>query len=136
MMLLSLVITSWDDGSTSYNFAPFPEIGGEKIISGFLRNGEQVYRVIYDLYSKVYQYYYVFTLKTLEFRYSQLLNFGEHLTKAISSKKVLPKDVWRFLEYLKIDTSYFEDVFAVRPKEIPEYVIDDVNLYIEKYYQS
>lgn len=136
ILLISFMIAGWDNYFTSYNFTLISTTDNDKFISAFWQNGEQAYRAIYDFYSTIYSYYYIFTLKTLEIRIPQLLTFGTYLANKLFPAKIPLQDIQRFTEYLKLDTSYFENVFAIYPKNMKADIVVDVDLYIESCYKN
>lgn len=133
LIILSLCINSWDSGKTSYNIYSFDNTNHEKIVCGFMRNGEQIFKSLYEQFPKIYSYYYVFTAKTLEIRKSELLEFGEYLVDNLTGTD--KDDANKFYENMKMNNSYDNDVFVVKPKNIEKKTVEFVQNYISSMYK-
>lgn len=128
---VALFIQNWDCGVASYDFSSFNDENTQKsMISGFIRNGEQVFREIYKSFNEIYQYYYVFTAKTLITDVSSLYAFGNYLENNLPER--LRTQAKLFNEYMNLNSSYFADVFIVDSSGIRPEIFDFVNNYIRR----
>ncbi len=131
--ILAEILSSLDSGKASYIITQV-ENNDTKIITGVIRQGEQGYKLLYELYSHVYNVFYEFFCRTFENRNEKLLEFAEYL-----NRKYYLKD---FVEFAKnIDSKQFtSDVMAIAPDKFfknsvvknPELVVAD---YIANYYR-
>lgn len=128
---IALFVDSWDCGSAAYDLVIFTDKDGTKWVSGFMRNGEQVFRSLYDRFSKIYQYYHIYTSYTLKTDTNSLQLFGDYLAKNLPMP--LSQQARLFNQYMKFNTSYDSDVFVVAPVGK---ISDAVFLCVENYVNS
>lgn len=129
---IALFIDNWDCGLSAYDFEIFEDENGEAWVSGFMRNGEQVFRSLYKRFPEIYQYYHIYTAYTLKTGAEDLRLFGEYLQDKLPSS--LAKQAYLFNEYMKSNTSYNSDVYVVAPVgKIPDSVFSFVERYVNSY---
>ena len=61
---IGILIGSWDVGKSAYMISDW-EFEDKSYITGFIKNGEQAYRIIYDLYDIEYKSFYYLFQKSL-----------------------------------------------------------------------
>lgn len=112
--IMSLFIQNWDCGVAAYDFITFKDQYDDVMISAFIKNGEQVFRSLYEYFDTIYQYYYAYSVRTLVTDTQKLRAFGSYLKKALPEN--MQNQVELFNKYLNINSSYYADVYVVEPK--------------------
>lgn len=116
--VMRLFIQSWDCGTASYDFVSYKDENGNNFISEFLKNGEQVFRLLYEKFQEIYQYYYAYSVRTLTTDVKKLCEFGSYLISQLYDVQRTQAEL--FNECLKINTSYYADVYVVDPIDYPD----------------
>ena len=129
--LLILVVSLWDSGKSAYGIFEVENENGDVIVAGFIRHGEQVFRVLYDMYSNIYRLFYVFSRRTHEMRKFQLEEFAKYCDKLYG--------VNTFTEFIKRINfeHYFTDLIAIKPATddcISSDPYRDVEIYVMEQY--
>lgn len=107
--VLGAIINSWDIGKSSYLILEDCADNGESVIAGFIRNGEQAYRIVYEQYNFQYRVFYYLFLKT----YICEENIIKTIANALD-KKFNTEAFGKF--YREIDFyNYFSDLLSVEP---------------------
>ncbi len=128
--VMAMFIESWDSGVASYDFASFKDKNNNRIISCFTKNGEQVFRLIYERFQDVYQYYYVYSLRTFITDFKELKNFGEYLGQVFAQDANMQHRIELFNSYMGLNSGYCSDVYVVEPLTISEQAFEIVDEYL------
>lgn len=126
--IIALFIENWDCGTSAYDLVTFVDENGKDMVSGFMRNGEQVFRALYDHFSTIYQYFYAYSAQTLSTNISDLCKYGEFLQEKVPLQE--KKLVRLFNDYMKLNTGYASDVYVVEPPAISDRAFDLVEEYM------
>lgn len=126
--VISLFIQNWDCGTSAYDFIIFKDKNGKAMLSAFIKNGEQVFRSLYEYFEEIYQYYYAYSARTLVTDIDKLSKYGEYLEVKLS--KDLQKQVKVFNNYLKMNSSYYADVYVVEPFLLSEQAFKTADQYL------
>lgn len=126
--VIALFVENWDCGTSAYDLVTFVDENGKDMVSGFMRNGEQVFRALYDHFSTIYQYFYAYSAQTLSTNISDLCKYGEFLQERVPLQE--KKLVRLFNDYMKLNTGYASDVYVVEPPTISDRAFDLVEEYM------
>lgn len=129
--VMQLFIQNWDCGTASYDFVSYEDENGNYFVSEFMKNGEQVFRSLYEKFQEIYQYYYAYSVRTLTTDVKKLYEFGSYLINHLFG--IQKTQAKLFNEYLKINTSYYADVYVVDPTCYPDEAFTIVDNYLETY---
>lgn len=106
--LLATIIGLWDCGKASFVITDDCD-EDTAVIDGFLRHGEQIYLVYYELYSKVYNVFYEYFSRTFETRRKQLTDFAQYFDRNYNTTLFT-----EFVDGLNIE-QYVTDLMAISP---------------------
>lgn len=130
--LLSIIINLWDEGTAAYNYSVLTSKNDGEIISGLLKNGEQIYNKIYMIYENVYSYFYRLYHKIFHYRFFQINKFAEFM-----ENKTGNSDFTNFYKAIVCGSEkhYFVDLNCISPKQYchdyDEFFFD----YLNKFYK-
>ncbi len=110
--VMSLFIQAWDCGMSAYDFATFKD-HNNTIVAGFIKNGEQVFRSLYEYFKDAYQYYYAYSARTLITDINKLIIYGSYLEKELPDN--MREKIRLFNKYMEMNSSYYADVYVVDP---------------------
>lgn len=136
---LTILIMHWDVGNASYNLFLTGAKGQD--VTGFVRNGEQVYQDVYALCPNVYPYFQYFIQRYRATKKSDVKRFGEYLHDLWFDKlqqnlmtdkeyKVFEKERKKFIVSLKTNSSCFDDAYVVSGSALTNEIVQAVNQYI------
>lgn len=108
--VLGAIIHSWDIGKSSYVISEDYVSNGVSVIAGFIRNGEQAYRILYEQYNFQYRVLYYMFLKTYVCDKKTI-----NMIVTALDEKYRTAEFSEF--YNKINfNNYFSDLLSVKPK--------------------
>lgn len=124
--LLCENINLWDTGKAAYMI-----LSDEKVVDGYVRHGEQIYRAFYEKYKNVFLYFYDYYFIKYETRDNELKKFAKYFDENMETSE--------FYEFVK-ETKGDDYVLKMKsaPKDFlqsipnPEVILKDVNLYCDK----
>lgn len=128
--IIGAVINSWDTGKSSYVIAEDETPGGD-VISGFIRNGEQAYRIVYEHHNFQYRIFYDLFLKMYICDEKTVTEIASALDRECKTTEFND-----FCKEINFD-NYFSDLLSVEPiiknedeqrfKEVKQYIVDYIN---------
>lgn len=128
--ILSAVINSWDTGKSSYVIAEDETSVGD-VIAGFIRNGEQAYRIVYEQHNFQYRVFYDLFLKKYICDEKTVTEIANALDRECKTTEFND-----FCKEINFD-NYFSDLLSVEPiiknedeqrfEEVKQCIVDYIN---------
>lgn len=128
--IIGAVINSWDTGKSSYVIAEDKTSSGD-VIAGFIRNGEQAYRIVYEQHNFQYRVFHDLFLKTYICDEKTITEIASDL-----DEKCKTTEFNDFCKEINFD-NYFSDLLSVEPiikngdeqrfKKVKQYIVDYIN---------
>ena len=85
-VIIAEIISSWDIGLSSYVIEEIKIDDTKSVIDGFIRNGEQTYRNIFEIYSVPYAIFYKYFVETCEYQKGSLMELAQYLDENLNKK--------------------------------------------------
>lgn len=128
--LLSILIGLWDCGKASLVILEdFDE--NNSVIDGYLRHGEQIFVVYYEMFSRVYNVFYELLCETFETRKQELQKIAMYFNEKYNT--TLFKD---FVDGID-QTQYVTDLMAIPPYTIENnFIVKDARNEIRDYFKQ
>lgn len=125
--LLTVLINLWDCGKASFVIMEDSDENNQ-IIDGFLRHGEQIYLVFYEIFSKVYNVFYELFCQTFESRKEKLLDIAKYFDKNYSTDRFT-----KFVNGINLK-HYVTDLMAIPPTMFSnDFIVENVQTEVKSY---
>lgn len=125
--LLTTLINLWDCGKASFVIMEDSD-GNNQIVDGFLRHGEQIYLVFYEIFSKFYNVFYELFCQTFESRKEKLLDIAKYFDKSYSTEGFT-----KFVNGINFK-HYVTDLLAIPPTMFSnDFIAQDVQTEVKSY---